>query len=382
MRALHLNTQFASLGGVEAVLRHHHAQDAAHGVDSRFIAFWEAEAPGFERARFLDFRRSMRVREARRRRAGAWPGFEPDVVAHHTVWGQPYLADLDGSARRVLFLHSDIPDLPRLLAARLPLMDGVVAVSDVLLERARAAAGGWAAERFHRVDYPIHPPAWLRPRGEREPGSPWVLGYAGRLDTVQKRVERFIELSSRLAKGPLRWRLEFLGDGPERGRLEAALPDRTQHVFHGRQSGDAYWRVVSGWDAILFTSDFEGTPIALIEAMAAGVLPVHPAIGCGGDAYAAQVDPSLVYAAGDMGAMAAALEGLDGWTRERVAGAVRAAVGIAARHDGGRYLSGVAGFFDRIRALPLLARPPARRWRFPMDLLSFGQFEWIARRRR
>lgn len=382
LRVLHLNTQFASLGGVEAVLRFHHEKDAGLGMDSRFISLWEGSREGFPRAAFADFSRQTSVRDARRRVTAAWPAFRPTTVVHHTTWGQAFLADLDGSARRVLFLHSDTPGLAQQLPARLPLMDGIIAVSDVLLERARSAAPTWPAVRFLRIDYPIHPPPWLTGRKSRPPGSPLVLGYAGRLSTEQKRIERFIELSRHLSAAPFPWRIEFLGDGPERALVESALPDRTRHVFHGRRSGEDYWRIVDGWDAILFTSDFEGTPIALIEALATGAVPIHPAIGSGGDAYAREISTSLAYPAADMGAMARAIHEFAGWTPLQRDEATLRARAIAARHDASHYLTRFRDFLTQIESLPALPKPPLRRWRFPLDRLSFANWEWIARLRR
>ena len=378
MRVLHLNTQFSSIGGVEAALQCHHDLDAGAGVDSRFVAYWEPSVSGHPRADHLDFRREMTVGEARRRLKNVWPGFQPDVALHHTVWGQPYLMDLDRAPRRVLMLHSDIPGLERLAAARAASLDGWIAVSDVLLARARAAAPGLDADRFLRVDYPVRPPAWMRPRRDGVREGPLVLGFAGRLETEQKRVERFIELSAHLARCPVPWRLEFVGDGSQRGALEAALPDRIRPRFYGKLRGDDYWRVVTGWDAIVFTSDYEGTPIALIEALSAGVVPFHPSIGCGGDAYASAVDAELAYPPGDMQALAGRIAGFAGWTADRRGAAQTRAVSIASRHDAAGYVRAVNGFLGQLVQMPPLQKPQGRSWGFPFDRLTFAQYEWIA----
>ena len=70
--------------------------------------------------------------------------------------------------------------------------------------------------------------------------------------------------------------------------MRQQLPsDRT--VFHGRKSGDEYYSVLSGWDFITSVSDYEGLPISMLEAFSAGVLRLCPAIGCGGDEYAAKL---------------------------------------------------------------------------------------------
>ena len=382
MKVLHLNTQFAALGGVESVLRFHHEADHLHGMDSRFVSLWEPSHEGFPRTRFLGFQASLSVAAARNRLNAAWPGFNPDVALHHTPWGQPFLLDLDHAPRRVLMLHSDVPGLGALAARRLPFMDGAMGVSDVLVHKAREAAPSWGDERFLRVDYPVHPPAWLprtRMNPVEAPRRKVVLGFAGRLESAQKRVERFVELSRVLAGLSLDWRIEFLGDGSLRPTMEAALPDRDRHRFLGRLSGDAYWRALASWDAIVFTSDFEGTPIALIEAITAGVVPFHPDVGCGGDAYARAIDPSLVYPAGDMQALAAAILGLSSWPVARHARAAEAASQLAARHDPHLYLRNVAGFLAQIARLPPPGpRPATRRWFFPVDRLRFGDFERMA----
>lgn len=379
MKVLHLNTQFAALGGVEAVLRYHHRADHLHGMDSRFVSFWEAHHDGFAHARFLGFSPTLSIREARRRMAGAWPGFQPDVALHHTVWGQPFLLDLDAAPRRVLMLHSDIPGLDGLVARRLASMDGAIGVSDILVSKARQAAPSWEDERFLRIDYPVHPPAWLQPKAPRLPGAPLVLGFAGRLESTQKRVERFIELSSRLESLQVPWRLEFLGDGSQRSILEAALPNRERHRFLGRLDSDAYWRAITGWDAILFTSDFEGTPIALIEAISAGVLPFHPDLGCGGDQYARSIDSSLVYPPGDMEALARGIREFASWPVERHQQATAKAAHIALRHEPNHYLQRMGSFLRQVSGLGRPApRPSPPRWFFPLDQLRFVDIERAA----
>jgi len=385
MKVLHLNTQFTSLGGVESVLRYQHESDHLHGMDSRFIALWESPQEGFPRARFLDYRRTLSIREARRRMADAWPGFQPDVAVHHTTWPQPFLLDLDRAARRVLMLHSDTPALDAVLPRRLPFMQGAIGVSDVLVHKARNAAPGWPEDRFLRIDYPVHPPSWLPRQARCRPGTELVLGFAGRLESAQKRVERFIELSRRLASSTVPWRIEFVGDGTLRPALEAALPDRQRHRFHGRLQGDAYWRAIASWDAIVFTSDFEGTPISLIEAITAGVLPLHPNVGCGGDTYARSIDPGLVYPSGDIEALARQALDLATWDEGRQSRALQRAAQLAARHEPRRYLERIAGFLAHVASLPGPAATPAtRRWFFPFDRLRFADIErvasWRARR--
>ena len=381
LRVLHLNTQFTSMGGLEAVLRRHHQEDARFDLDSRVVVYYESVTEGWPRARFLGFTDGTSISEARALQRNALADFEVDVAVYHTVWGIPYLADLDRSRRRVLMLHSDIPGLDRFLNSRLPWMDAVIAVSQTLLDRAAEAAPGlgFGPERLHLAPYPVNPPVQANPsRPDRNPATPLVIGYCGRLVREQKRVERLVELAAHLDRAGVAYRLELLGEGPERPALEAALPKRPGIVFHGRKSGTEYWDVLRSWDVMVFTSDYEGTPIALLEGLAAGVLPVHPELNCGGDHLASRVSPSLVFPAGDVRGAATALQHLASWPagewrqlRERAAAAVEP-------HLGDRYLTGISTFLKSLPRLPDRPKPPFPPRPWPVDHLAFSTLDTIS----
>jgi hypothetical protein len=187
----------------------------------------------------------------------------------------------------------------------------------------------------------------------------------------QKRIDRIPDLVSRLEAAGIDYRLEFLGDGPERSWLESRLPDRSRFVFHGRKSGAEYWNILSGWDALLFVSDYEGTPIALLEAMAAGVVPIHPAIGSGGDRYAAEVDLVLAYPAGDMAALAAVITDMVRWPLQRIEVVRRRAIDRVGGHASAVYRATFAGFLRHIAGLPPLPRRPLPARPPGLDWLSF-----------
>ena len=372
LRVLSIGTQFAGLGGVESVLRHHHETDAAEGIDSRFLVFWEDPVPGWPRAHFLGFRDALSIRAARGRVAEAFPGWQPDVVIYHTAWGWAYFDDLlPAAARRILYLHSDTPGLDGQLQTRAHWADGFACVNDRIAERVLAARPDLPAERLLRVHYPIDPPAGL-PSPARPWGAPFRLGFCGRLAHEQKRVDRIPDLVARLEAARIDYRLEFLGDGPERPWLESRLPDRSRVLFHGRRSGTEYWNLLSSWDALLFVSDYEGTPIALLEAMAAGVVPIHPAIGSGGDRYAAEVRPELAYPAGDLEALAALVGRMVQWTADQVAECRRRSIERVAGHAASAYRASVARFARQIAALPPLPRRPLPRRPPGTDWLSFA----------
>ena len=371
LRVLTVSNLFAGLGGVESIVRGHYAHDAAHGLDSRFIAYWEPPPAGWPRARALELSETTAIRDARRRFAACFPEFAPDIAVFHTDWGWPFFAGLDRAPRRVVYLHSDTPGLDAKLAKVVHWADGFVCVSDKLAERVRDHRPGLSSERLLKVDAAIDAPE-LPIRTDAPAGRPLVLGFCGRVVNEQKRVDRFPELARRLDALGVAYRLEFLGDGPERAWLEAQLPDRAKFIFHGRQGGADYWRIVTGWDAITFVSDYEGTPLAQVEAMAVGVLPLHPRVNSGGDQYAGLVASRLVYSPGDLAELAENIRwlgtlGFDEWSGLRLR-----ARAVMSAHLGDGYRARFAEFLRRIVALPPLAKRPLPRWFFPKDRLTFA----------
>ena len=110
-------------------------------------------------------------------------------------------------------------------------------------------------------------------------GDAFVVGFVGRLVPI-KHLELLIDAIAIVRKALADVRLVITGDGPERPSLEgyareAGLEDVT--LFAGwREDLAATYAIL---DAVALTSKNEGTPVALIEAMAAGVPVVATAVG-------------------------------------------------------------------------------------------------------
>lgn len=110
----------------------------------------------------------------------------------------------------------------------------------------------------------------LDPAAVCAPGEKVLLGV-GRL-TEQKRFDLLIETFAELAPARPDWRLVVLGEGPDRGRLEAltrtlGVADRVR--LPGRADNVADWYARAS--AFALCSDFEGFPNVLAEALAHGV---------------------------------------------------------------------------------------------------------------
>lgn len=176
-----------------------------------------------------------------------------------------------------------------------------------------------------------------------EPDVPLVL-FAAKLQP-RKRPADVVAAIDRL-DGPVN--LIIIGDGPLRAEMEKLAAQRPWIRMLGfvNQSKIAEWYGVA--DLFVLPSDFEPWGLAVNEAMAAGAVPiVSDSVGCGPDLVTPDV--GWVYPVGDIGALAAAMEGAcqpGALTGRRPAAQLRAEqYGIAATARG--IEAGVAAVLER-----------------------------------
>ncbi len=104
-----------------------------------------------------------------------------------------------------------------------------------------------------------------------------VIGVVGRLVPIKNHA-LFLEAARKLVQDGLPARFRVVGDGELRAQLEAQSSDLGDRItFTGWQRDLP--KVYSGLSVVVNTSLNEGTPVALIEAMAAGVPVVATAVG-------------------------------------------------------------------------------------------------------
>jgi glycosyltransferase involved in cell wall biosynthesis len=105
----------------------------------------------------------------------------------------------------------------------------------------------------------------------------FVMGFVGRLDD-QKNPALAVEVASRLRSLPS-VALCMLGDGPLRPEVEAAIAERgVERIVTLAGHCDARL-LMRAFDCLLSTSQYEGMPVAFLEALACGIPIISPPVG-------------------------------------------------------------------------------------------------------
>jgi len=97
----------------------------------------------------------------------------------------------------------------------------------------------------------------------------------------QKALDVALDAVAQLAARHPGLRFVVVGDGPERGGLERRAADLLgdRVVFTGRRPNAEIPDLVAAFDVLVCSSDFEGTPLAVLEWMAEGKSIVATAVG-------------------------------------------------------------------------------------------------------
>jgi glycosyltransferase involved in cell wall biosynthesis len=91
------------------------------------------------------------------------------------------------------------------------------------------------------------------------------------------RIDALLDALAILARRGRSFRCHLVGDGPERGALEAqaaALGIAGDVVFHGHVPGRRVEQIVAGADVYVSVSETDGVSLSLLEALALGPVPV------------------------------------------------------------------------------------------------------------
>lgn len=109
--------------------------------------------------------------------------------------------------------------------------------------------------------------------------NPLKLLFAGRLIERQKRVSDLVRLVKLLLNDNVNFQLNIVGDGPDKGKFEDSiqtlgLEAKRRVSFMGNVSPTRISSIWQSADICILVSEFEGTSVSMLEAMAAGCVPV------------------------------------------------------------------------------------------------------------
>ena len=214
---------------------------------------------------------------------------------------------------RVLgIVHSDMETQYALAERYLAIAPVWIGVSRRCAEELRRRIGSKGG-RVYELPYPIESAEVLARKPTR--ARPLRLAYVGRLEEPQKRVSRLAAVLERLTAAGIEFSATVVGDGPARVDFEERLR-RAGNLVQRRvalpgvldRAGVAgVWRT---HDVCLLTSAYEGMPLALLEAMSAGVCAVVMAVESGLPELLADRVNARVVPQGDVDAMVAVLREL------------------------------------------------------------------------
>lgn len=290
MRVVYVST--IERGGPLSHLQQLAPRVAALGTDVRVVCAAEGVAESFRQlgveAEAVPIGHKLDVRGG----AGLWPLLRGADVVHTHDRRAGLFARLLGRARGSRVVHT-LHGLPEEIAARLGRKDApnppgvsrgrivwlthgylriealLCALGDVVAPSQAMAdflqAHGLPARRLHVIPYGVEPAS---ANGRQPRNDVFVAGVAANLE-YWKGVDVLLEAAA-LAGEPLR--LEIYGDGSMRAALEAqARRDRIDARFHGFVRDMR--APLSHLDALVQPSRADNLPVAILEAMAAG-LPV------------------------------------------------------------------------------------------------------------
>ncbi len=181
----------------------------------------------------------------------------------------------------------------------------------------------------------------------------------GRLTEIKQHV-LFLEMAAGLARQSDRFVFLIVGDG----ELRAALEARAQELGIADRTRFLGWRgdlqtIYGATDVFVLTSRNEGTPVALIEAMAAGVSSVSTDVGGVRDVITGP-DVGCLVPFGDSAALADAVSSLAGDSARRHEVGMAARASVRERYHGARLRRDIAILYRELVATGS-TMPPERR---------------------
>ncbi len=212
---------------------------------------------------------------------------------------------LNSNIATLSIAHNDVGAFYAPVEHYAPLIDCAIGVSLETTRRLRDETG-MPLERVRYIPYGVHvasqADAERRIQVQRAERAPLRIVYVGRLVQEQKRVMDFVPLVRELKRRDVSFMLDLIGDGSDRSRLEQELKENglahNVKVWGWLTPSDVAARLADS-DAFVLLSDYEGLPVALLEAMASTLVPVVTRINSGNTQLIREGENGLMFEVAD-----------------------------------------------------------------------------------
>lgn len=200
----------------------------------------------------------------------------PCIYIPNYDWGHSCVCPkLSNKIGIVGIVHSDDPDHYEHVSRLGRYWNSIVAVSKLIADKT-VEFDPTFSRKLATIPYGVYIPDTL-PARPLDSNVPLKIVYAGRLLQHQKRIFDIPKIAEALFDLRVPFELTLIGKGPDEKRLTSELEHLIkQNVIRltGALSNEETVKILEQNDVFLLTSDFEGTPVALVEAMGRGCVPV------------------------------------------------------------------------------------------------------------
>jgi len=298
------------------------------------------------------------------------------VLLNHSRHAQAGLARLGEQVVAIPILHNDSEAIYQVGCGNAKAWNAAVGVSRKVAQTARQRVPQRpVVEITSGVELPT-PGDW---RSRRPWSRPFQLIFIGRLEHAQKGVLWLPQIYRVCLERGLDCLLTIVGDGPDapalRQRLsELGLADRTRFL-RGLTPEQVYQQLLNA-HVLLMPSFYEGLPIALLESLACGCVPVVSRLPGITDVVLVQGQTGLLAEIGDVGSFAESVATLhnepERWTAMSRAAHERASTSYSVGAMGRSYLDLIHGALSGRYPLP-----EPRRSQPAVDLALFSWKDFL-----
>jgi len=235
-----------------------------------------------------------------RRLAAAVPAGPGVLVAND--WLELAMLSIHDPGRAIIFvLHGDYEYYYDLAVMHEPLVSAFVTLTQIGREQLTRRLPHRRDSIFHQ---PFGVPSAVRLRSS-VPGSIRLL-FVGRLERA-KGAHLLPGIDEALHRAGIAARWTVVGDGPGRAEAQAGWLEPARVRWLGAQTNARVLGLYADHDLLVLPSSAEGLPRVVLEAMAAGVVPVASDLPCGIRDVVAPGRTGFLPRPGDVAAFAAAI---------------------------------------------------------------------------